>query len=227
MNGNIFKKIILFLLIPISGFSQSDEGMLIFQIDGNRYFRKNFDGNDKLISYQSIEVGSLKKDDQKIEAKLTVVTYDADDNMKGASQTVITCDPEASEVMMGIFPFAGGATNKSLKIELPKSGALYPAGWREKEVLGDYTFQMKFEGGAALFFGTESSVEFSDRKVSQQGNGVFRISGKMTLKAYVLGIRISTINYDYSEDFEKETGIVRQKFLEGNGNYFTVEIKNN
>ncbi len=225
MNGNIFKKIILFLLIPISGFSQSDEGMLISQIDSNRYYRKNFDGNDKLISYQSIEVGSLKKDDQKIEAKLTVVTYDADDNMKGASQTVITCDPEASEVMMGIFPFAGGATNKSLKIELPKSGALYPAGWREKEVLGDYTFQMKFEGGAAGFFGTESSVEFSDRKVSQQGNGVFRISGEMTLKAYVLGIRISTINYDYSEDFEKEAGIVWQKFTEGNGNYFTVEIR--
>ncbi|MCB0517369.1 MAG: hypothetical protein H6577_26665 [Lewinellaceae bacterium] len=212
-------------LLPLLGLAQNEEGMLIYQIDGNRYYRKNYDENNKLISYQSIEVGSLKTSAEKVEAKLTVITYDANDNMKGASQTVITCDPKASEVMMGIFPFAGGATNKSLKIELPKDGTLYPKGWREKAALEDYTFQLNFEGGAAGFFGTESSVSFSGRKVSQPREGVFRIAGKMTLKAYVLGIKISTIKYDYSEDFEKNTGIVRQKFTEGNGNYFTVEIK--
>lgn len=212
-------------LLPLLGLAQNEEGMLIYQIDGNRYYRKNYDENNKLISYQSIEVGSLKTSAEKVEAKLTVITYDEKDNMKGASQTVITCDPEASEVMMGIFPFAGGATNKSLKIELPKNGTLYPKGWREKTALEDYTFQLNFEGGAAGFFGTESSVSFTGRKVSQPKEGVFRIAGKMTMKAYILGIKISTIKYDYWEEFEKEAGIVRQKFTEENGNYFTVEIK--
>ena len=212
-------------LLPFFGHAQNEEGMLIFQIDGNRYYRKNYDGNNKLTSYQSIEVGSLKTSAEKVEAKLTVITYDANNNMKGASQTVITCDPAASEVMMGIFPFAGGATNKSLKIELPKSGKLYPLEWRKKAALEDYTFQLNFEGGAAGFFGTESSVSFTGRRVSQPSEGIFRIAGKMTLKAYVLGIKISTIKYDYSEDFEKDVGIVRQKFTEGNGNYFTVEIR--
>jgi hypothetical protein len=68
-------------------------------------------------------------------------------------------------------------------------------------------------------------VSFTVRKVSQPSEGVFRIAGKMTMKAYVLRIKISTIKYDYSEDFKKDTGIVRQKFTEDNGNYFTVEIK--
>ena len=202
-------------LLPFFGHAQNEEGMLIFQIDGNRYYRKNYDGNNKLTSYQSIEVGSLKTSAEKVEAKLTDITYDANNNMKGASQTV----------MMGIFPFAGGATNKSLKIELPKSGKLYPLEWRKKAALEDYTFQLNFEGGAAGFLGTESSVSFTGRKVSQPSEGIFRIAGKMTLKAYVLGIKISTIKYDYAEDFEKDVGIVRQKFTEGNGNYFTVEIR--
>ena len=51
------------------------------------------------------------------------------------------------------------------------------------------------------------------------------VSGKMTLKAYVLGIKISTIEYNYFEDIKNGTGIVRQKFTEDNGNYFTIEIK--
>lgn len=225
MNGYRFTKIILLLLIPFVGISQSDGGMLIFQIDGNRYFRKNFNGKNKLMSYQSIEVGSLKKDDQKIEAKLTVITYDADDNMKGASQTVISCNPDASEVMMGIFPFAGGATNKSLKIALPKNKKLYPSDWQGKNSLDDFDFQLKFQDGAAGFFGTESQVVFSERKVVKIDEGTFRISGKMKLKAYVIGINISTINYDYWEEIKNGVGIVRQKFSESNGNYFAVELK--
>lgn len=76
------------LLLPSSGYSQDDEDMLIFQIDGNQYYRKNYDKNNKLISYQSIEVGSLKTSSEKVQTKLTVITYDANDNMKGSSQTV-------------------------------------------------------------------------------------------------------------------------------------------
>ena len=212
-------------LFPSTGFTQEDEGMLISHIDGNRYIRKDFDKSGKLKSYQAIEVGSLNKIDDKIEAKLTVITYDVNGNMKGASQTVISCDPEAKEVMMGIFPFAGGAVNKSLKVELPEGRDLYPDGWRKETDLGDFNFKLSFEGGAAGFFGTESRVAFTDRKVTEPGEGIFRVSGKMTFKAYVLGIKISTIEYNYFEDIKNGPGIIRQKFTESNGNYFTIEIK--
>lgn len=213
------------LLLPCTGFAQNDEGMLISQIDGNRYYRKKYDDKGKLKGYQSIEVGSLKINTEEVEAKMTVTTYDKNSNVKGASQTIIRCNPEAGEVMMGIFPFAGGATNKSLKIELPKNNKLYPEGWRGKGVLEDFTFKLKFIGGAAGFFGTESEVSFSDRKVSQTKEGLYRISGKMALKAYVLGLRISTTRYNYFEEIKIGVGIVKQMFSETNGNYFTVELK--
>ena len=47
----------------------------------------------------------------------------------------------------------------------------------------------------------------------------------MTLKAYVLGIKISNVEYQYFEEIVEKVGIVRQKFTERNGNYFTIELK--
>ena len=215
----------LFLLLPSTSFTQTESGMLISQLDGNRYERKNFDQDGKLISYQSIEVGSLTRSAEKVEAKLTVLTYDENNDLKAASQTVISCDPEAGEVIMGIFPFAGGATNKSLKIEPEDNNQLYPEGWREQNTLRDFTFNLDFKGGAAGFFGTRSKVSFTERSVKKSSEDTYRISGKMTLVAYVIGIRISTSEYRYFEDIDPKAGIVYQKFTEKNGNYFTIKIK--
>lgn len=212
-------------LIPCFSCAQSGEDMLIYQIDGNRYFRKNFDANGKLKSYQTLDVGKLNVQPKKIEAKLTVNTFDEKGGLKGASQTIISCDPEAGEVMMGIFPFAGDGSNKSLKIISPSNKRLYPPRWRKEAVLEDFTYQLKIKGGAAGFFGTESQVSFSNRKVRQLEIDLFRISGKMTMTAYILGIKISTLDYNFFEEIKTGKGIVRQRFEEENGDFFTVEIQ--
>lgn len=214
------------LIFPLLVLSQNGDGMLIYKIDGNQYFRKNYDKNDELKSYQSIEVGSLTTSSEKLETKLTVITYDKNGNMKGASQTVISCNPDIGEVMMGIFPFAGGATNKSLKIEASKNNSLYPKSWRNKNALDDFLFALKFKGGAAGFFGTKSQVLFSNRNVNRLEENIFRITGRLTLKAYILGIKISNVEYEYFEDIKETKGIIRQRFTEKNGNYFTIELKN-
>lgn len=217
--------IYLFLLLPSSSFTQTESGMLISQLDGNRYERKNFDKDGNLKSYQSIEVGSLTRSAEKVETKLTVLTYDENNDLKAASQTVVSCDPEAGEVIMGIFPFAGGATNTSLKIEPEDNSQLYPEDWREQNTLGDFTFDLDFKGGAAGFFGTRSKVSFTERTVKKSSEKTYRISGNMTLVAYAIGIRISSFKYRYFEDIDPEAGIVYQKFTEKNGNYFTIKIK--
>jgi hypothetical protein len=216
LNGILFS-------LPWLGFAQSNTGMLLSQIDGNRYLRKNYDKNAKLKSYQTIEVGSLEVGLEKIEAKLTVITYDSDDNLKAAAQTIVSCSPTEGQVIMGIFPFAGGPANKSLNVEMPKSKKLYPAGWKEKDSLEDFKFQLKFQKGAAGFLGTESQVSFVGRKVRPISDNLFRISGKMLVEAYILGIRLSSFKYDYSEEIADGIGIVREKFTESNGNYFTIE----
>lgn len=211
-------------LLPGQVFAQGAQGMLIYKIEGNRYLRKNYDAKGILKNYQTIEVGKLNINDGIIESKMTVLSYDEEDNLLSASQTTIRCNAEAQEVLMGVFPFAGGKSNKSLKIEISKGNELYPSGWQQVNTLPDFNFRLKLEGGAAGFFGTESRTVISQRKVSPQPEGAYRVSGKMTLKAFVAGIRISTTVYDYVEDITPEKGIVRQNFRANDGEYFTISL---
>ena len=125
---------------------------------------------------------------------------------------------------MGVFPFAGGKSNKSLKIEIPQGNELYPSGWQQSNTLPDFNFQLKLEGGVAGFFGTESRAVISQRKVSPQPEATYRVSGKMTLKAFVAGIRISKTVYDYVEYIAPEKGIVSQNFRANDGEYFTISL---
>lgn len=218
----------LFFLLPsLPNFAQVNEGMLIFQIDGNRYVRKNYDEKGKMENYQTIEVSNVNFVNGKIEAKMTVINYDSKDNLQSASQTNISCNPKAKEVLMGIFPFAGGQSNKKLKIEMPEGAKLYPAGWQRQGKLADFSFRLNLEGGAAGFFGTSSQVSITERKVAPQSDGSYRVSGKMALKAYVAGFRISTTGYAYSEYIELKKGIVRQKFRKENGESFTITLIEN
>lgn len=204
--------------------AQVIDGMLIFQVDENRYIRKNYDGNKNLKNYQTIEIGKTEVSDNRIETKMTVITYEADGTLKDASQTSLVCTPESQQVLMGIFPFAGEKSKRSLVVKMEDGAILYPTGWRELTELKDFNFNLNFEGGAAGFFGTKSDISITDRKVMPLKD-VFGVSGKMTLKAYIFGIKISTIQYDFFEKIDKEKGIISQKFTEANGDFFTIEIE--
>lgn len=231
MNQNAFLKIaitismiMVFQLAAINSLSaQDEEGMLIFQLDGNRYMRKNFDKNGKLKNYQTIEVGKIKTEAGKIETKMTVITYEPDGTLKDASQSNLVCTPETKQVLMGIFPFAGGKSKKSLVVKMDDGAILYPANWRQLSELKDFNFSLNFSGGAVGFFGTKSNVSISNRKVMKLKN-IFGVSGKLSMKAYALGIRVSNIEYDFYEEIDVEKGIVSQKYTEKDGDYFTTEI---
>jgi uncharacterized protein DUF3108 len=233
MSENTFFKIagiismfIVFQLLTINLLSAQDvDGMLIFQVDGNRYMRKNFDKNGKLKNYQTIEVGKTKAEGDKIEAKMTVITYEVDGTLKDASQSNLVCNPKTKQVLMGIFPFAGGKSKKSLVVEMDDGEIMYPSNWRQFSELKDFNFSLNFSGGAAGFFGTKSDVSISNRKVMKLKD-IFGVSGKLTMKAYVLGIRIAKIEYDFYEEIDVEKGIISQKFTEKDGDYFTTEIIN-
>jgi hypothetical protein len=101
---------------------------------------------------------------------------------------------------------------------------LYPTGWRKLAELKDFHFNLNFEGGAAGFFGTKSEISIMNRKVMPLDDS-FGVSGILTIKAYIFGIKISTIKYDFFEKIDEEKGIISQQFTEENGNYFTIEIE--
>ena len=233
MNQNAFFKIamtisilMVFQLVTIHSLSaQDEEGMLIFQVDGNKYMRKNFAKDGKLKTYQTIEVGKIKKEAGKIETKMTVITYEPDGTLKDASQSNLVCTPENKQVLMGIFPFAGGKSNQSLIVKMEEGAIMYPSEWRKLSKLKDFNFSLNFSSGAAGFFGTKSNVSIYDRKVMKLKN-IFGVSGKLSMKAYALGIRVSNIEYDFYEEIDEEKGIISQKYTEKNGDYFTTELIN-
>jgi len=208
---------------PLTMMAQGDEGMLIFQVDGNQYNRKNFDSTNKLKSYQTIAVGKVNKADGKIETIMTVITYKPDGTQKNADQTNLVCTPDSRQVLMGIFPFGGGKSNQTLIVKMKSGGILYPSDWRNHSELKDFKFSMNILGGAAGFFGTRSEVSISNRKVMHLTNS-FGVSGQLSMKAYVLGIRVSNIQYDFYEEIDEVEGIVYQKYTDSNGSYFTTEI---
>lgn len=227
---HFFKIVIATSLLIVANFlsisfcaAQVDDGMLIFQVDGNSYVRKNFDKNGKLKNYQTIEVGKINETKEKVESKMIVITYAADGTLKDASQTTLVCTPEARQVLMGIFPFAGEKSKKSLVVKMNENAIMYPSGWRLLSELKDFNFNLNFSGGAAGFFGTKSDVSINNRKVMRSGN-LFGVTGKLTMKAYVFGIKISTIKYDFYEEIDEQKGIIRQKFTEESGEYFTTEL---
>ena len=221
----LFKFLILFYLgFAGTGTAQENDGMLIFQVDGNKYIRKNFDKDGELKNYQTIEIGQLNKTGDNYETKMTTITYDADSTLKDASQTSLVCTPASRQVLMGIFPFAGGKSNKSLIVKMDEDAIMYPLDWRNFSTLKDFNFSLNFSGGAAGFFGTKSKVSITNRRVMPSKN-LFGVSGKLALKAYVMGLKIATINYDFYEEIDEESGIIKQKFTEESGAYFTIELE--
>ena len=207
--------------LPLVG--QSEDGMLIFQVDGNRYMRKNFSKENELLSYQTIEIDTARSINGKIETKMTVITYEKDGTLKGAAQTNLLCTPESRQVLMGVFPFAGKKSKRSMVVKMDNGAILYPKGWKKLKQLDDFIFSLDFKGGAVGFFGTKSKISIANRKVMVLEN-TFGVSGKISIKAYVLRVKVSTIKYNFFEEIDLQRGIIRQKFTEGNGDYFTVEI---
>lgn len=222
---NMFRlmAIVNFLIISNITFSQTVTGMMIYQIDGNRYIRKNYNKNGVLEKYETIEVGKVKKENELIESEIIVNTYGSKNDLQKTSKTVIRCNPLSKEVLMGVFPFASVKSNKSLRVEVLENVNLYPTYWKGNAILNDYNFLLKIDGGAAGFFGTESKVSLTQRKLVYLEDNLFEITGKMVIKAFIAGIRITTIVYDYSEEIEPQSGIVKQIFTQNNGAYFTIE----
>ncbi len=203
---------------------QNEDGMLISQIDGNRYTRKNFDGNGKLKDYQTIEIGLPIFSGDKIDIKMTVTTYDTRGNIKGTTQSTLVCTPESKQVLMGVFPFAGNKSKKSLIVNMDRGAIMYPSGWRKLTELPDFNFTLNLKGGAAGFIGTKSDVSIVNRKVDYSDKK-YSVSGEIALKAYAFGIKIAAIKYKYFEEIDDQKGIVYQKFTAEKGDYFTIEIE--
>ncbi len=207
--------------------AQQEEQMLIFQIDGNKYIKKNYDKDKKLINSQIYKMGEVAKKKGFYTMPLKVYTYDKNDKLKDSSEAKYICNLPAGEIFMNVFSITELKANKTVKIELGSSNKFYPNSWQTGLKIADISFTLKVEGGVLGAFGTNSKVRLYDRKITSYDtlNNTYSITGKMEVMAYMFGLRLDTIDSTIKESVHPQKGIIQQYLKESTGKYFTINLQ--
>ncbi len=222
----IFTLMLLFAVQSLT--AQQEEQMLIFQIDGNNYIKKNYDKNKKQVSSQIFKVGKVMVTEEKYVMPLKVYLYDKNGVLEDSANTKYTCKPSDSKLLMNVFPFAQFSSNKTVTVELENGTQFYPSELKEGLTIPDIIISLSIDGGVIGSFFSDSQIKISERKIVKVNNekGTYVVTSKLQIKAYMLGIRVDTINYIVTETISKQKGILEQTFVEDTGEYFTIKLNN-
>jgi hypothetical protein len=80
---------------------------------------------------------------------------------------------------------------------------------------------MSIKSGVLSFFGSKSLITIKNRNEKKE-NGQINISSNAVVEAYLMGIKIKTINFEIEEYLTEDYGLQQQKFTEDTGAYFTM-----
>lgn len=80
---------------------------------------------------------------------------------------------------------------------------------------------MYVDTGILNFLGSKNNVEIINRVLVKENNNL-KISEKISIKAYLMGVRVRTINYDVTEYLSLSGLLQKQLFKQEGGDYFTV-----
>ncbi len=223
----IFTLMLLFVVYSLSA-QQNDGQMLMYQIDGNNYIKKNYDKNKKQVSSQIFKVGKVMVTEEKYVMPLKVYLYDKNGTLEDSADTKYTCKPSDSKLLMNVFPFSQFSSNKTVIVELEKGNQFYPAELKEGTTIPDIIISLSIDGGVIGSFFSDSQIKIYERKIKtiDKQNNTYTMTSKLQIKAYMLGIRVDTINYMVEEKISKQKGILEQTFVEDTGEYFTIKLNN-
>ena len=226
-----YKLIILLLVLILTDsqsiYAQKNKQMLIFQIEGNNYIKKNYDKKGELINSQTFVVGKIRKNKELYIMSLKTYLYNNKGEFEDSTSTKYICKPTDNKVLMNIFPFGNFSSNKTVKVAL-SYGDLYPENIVEGGKLDQVIFSAFIEGGTAGAFGSSTKINIFDRQIVKvnDNQGIYHITSKIEIKAYLYGIKIGTISYLVEEIISKQKGILEQTFKKNTGEYFTIKLNN-
>ncbi len=86
------------------------------------------------------------------------------------------------------------------------------------------SLKMNIESGILNFLGSKNSLTIDDRSKLQNNNQII-INSAMTIKAYLLGIRIKKIKYKVTEYLTMQGILQKQIFKEDDGSYFIMNYQ--
>lgn len=216
--------VVALILNTYSTFSQDTQGMFMYQVDGNKYEKTSYNKKGNIISTQKIEAGTVQKKGSKYILPVKIFSYDKYGKLKDNYETNYSCEPSASRVFMNVFPLSDKNNNTNVSVRLLSGNDFYPKGIKVNQELPDIYFSMDIEGGVLGFFGANSKINISDRKISNEAmeSQNYHIKEKIEIKAYMFGAKIRTITYSVEETFNPVNGIIKQDYKESSGESFSI-----
>ncbi|MEO7087469.1 MAG: hypothetical protein ABIZ51_01605 [Bacteroidia bacterium] len=226
LSKNIILVVVALILNTCSCFSQDTQGMFMYQVDGNKYEKLNYDKKGSVISKQIIEAGKIQKKGNKYILPVKIISYNEAGKLENTYETNYSCEPSAGKLFIHIFPLSDKQNYTNVSVKLLTEDDFYPIGMSTKNPLPDISFSMNSEGGLLGFFGANSKIKISDRKITNEGmkSKNYHIKEKIEIKAYMFGVKIKDINYTVEEIFNQVTGIVKQEYKESSGEYFVITL---
>ncbi|SMG22942.1 hypothetical protein SAMN05661096_01318 [Marivirga sericea] len=207
-------------IVPAILYGQEKE-MFIEQIAQKRIVRENFDQNGDLQSKQIFLTGELEQEGKTYRIKVIIELYDESGRLTEKYTTTYQCNPNEFDVLLNVFPFADPRDAK-ITVDVTSKDFKQLYDLQRSPELRDIHLKMSIESGILSFFGSKSLITIKDRdKRTENGNLVIR--SKAVIEAYMMGLKIKTINYSVEEYLTENFVLQRQKFIQDDGTYFTME----
>lgn len=220
MRSALFTILILITLIRTTVYGQGKE-MFIEQIAGKKIVRENFDKNGNLQGKQLFIIGELQREGETYKVDVVTELYNKSGELDEKYSTTYKCSPKDFDVLLNVFPFTDPSDEK-IKVDVTSEDFQQLYELDKGEELKDIHLKMSIESGVLSFFGSKTQVTIKNRTRKTE-NGKITISSKAVVEAYMMGIKIKTINYSVEENLTKDLVLQYQKFSGDDGAYFTMQ----
>jgi len=213
----------LLLLFAVNTIGQ-DKEMFIEQIANKNITRESFKRNGKLIGKQEFFSQGLKQAGSDYFLNIDTKIYDEGLRLKSTFTTQYRCKPGEANVLLSVFTVNPKKQKITVSVNSGDFKKLYDL--NAYQMMSNLSLTMYVESGILNFLGSKNKVEITNRKLTKDNN-YWKVTEKINIKAYLLGIRIKTISYYVTEYLTVSGQLEKQIFKEDGGDYFTITYKEN
>ncbi|SDL88238.1 hypothetical protein SAMN05421813_103119 [Daejeonella rubra] len=221
---NSFYRILFFalLLIPFASMKAQDKAMLIAQIEGKKITRESFDNKGKLTGKQIFTAGKMTKRGESFFINIKSELYDEAQKLEETYTTSYECHAGEADVLLSVFAINPKKRKVRVSVKSGDFKKLYAL--TANDMIRSMSLTMYVESGILNFLGSKNNVDITNRVLTKENNNL-KITEKISIKAYLMGLRVRTINYNVTEYLTLSGSLQKQVFRQTTGDYFTVTYK--
>jgi len=221
---NLLCLLFLLLFLESNIYSQTQKGMLMYQIENKQFKKTSFDKNNKIITYQYIKVGKIIQNEGVFSLEIRVKSFNENGTLKKEEISKYSCKTREGNIFMGVFPFIN-KPSKKFDINVLSGNTLYPTDLAGLKFLGDYRLRVNYKTGL-LGISAKINMNYINRNIKKINDSTFVITGEIKMNIFVAGVNVSNVYYKSDEKLNTSKGIIYQKFVEDTGAYFTIQLLN-